>query len=147
MTITLAFASDHAGFELKQSLVSYAEQKGFSVLDFGTDNTEPCDYPVLVPPVVEAIRKQAAVFGILICGSGIGVDIVANRFRGIRSALCHNAQMAASARSHNNANILSLGAKYISFDEAKQALDMFIETPFSQEERHIRRIGMIDTFM
>lgn len=147
MTITLAIASDHAGFELKQLLVKYAEEKGIKVLDFGTDSTESCDYPLIVPPVVEALRKQAADFGVLICGSGIGVDIVANRFRGIRSALCHNTAMAQSARSHNNANILSLGAKYIDSEEAKLALDTFIQTPFSQEERHVRRIGMIDTFM
>lgn len=147
MTIKLAFASDHAGFELKQSLVSFAIENGYSVLDFGTDSTESCDYPVIVPPVVEAIRKQSADFGVLVCGSGIGVDIVANRFRGMRSALCHKAEMAAGARSHNNANILSLGSKYISLEEAMQALLKFIETPFSKEERHVRRIGMIDTFM
>ncbi len=145
--ITIAIGSDHAGYELKQQLIEFAISKGYKTLDFGTDDTEPCDYPVVVPPVVEALRHNAAQYGVLVCGSGIGVDIVANRHRGMRSALCHTAEMAAISREHNDANILSLGSKYISAHEAKEALVKFVTTPFSKEERHARRVGMMDTFM
>ncbi len=145
--ITLAFGADHAGFELKQILIQFAEECGYDTLDFGTDDCEPFDYPLVVPPVVEAIRSGAAEFGVLVCGSGIGIDMVANRYRGIRSALCHTADMAKTSRTHNNANILSLGSKYVTPDVAKESLKLFVETAFSTEERHKRRIDMIDSFM
>lgn len=144
---TIAFGADHAGFEMKQALIEYAGTLGYEALDFGTDSTESFDYPLVVPSVVEALRKEVADFGVLVCGSGIGVDIVANRHRGIRSALCHNAMIAGQSRMHNNANILSLGANYVTLDVAKECLKTFAETPFSTEERHQRRIGMIDSFM
>lgn len=147
MTIRIAFGADHGGYELKSALITWAESQGYKTLDFGTDSTESCDYPVFVPPVIEALRNQAADFGVLLCGSGIGVDIVANRHRGMRSALCHTAELAQRSRLHNNANILSLGQKYISQEEAIKALDLFVTTEFTNEERHVRRLGMIDNYM
>jgi ribose 5-phosphate isomerase B len=145
--IRIAFGADHAGYELKQQLIEWAHTQGYETLDFGTDSTEPHDYPLVVPPVVEALRNEAADFGVLICGSGVGVDITANRHRGMLSALCHTAEMAQTARTHNNANILCLGSHYVTLDVAKDALSLFVTTPFSNEERHIRRLGMIDTYM
>lgn len=145
--VIIAFGADHAGYEMKQELISYAKELGHNTIDFGTDNTEPYDYPLIVPMVVETVRNKAANFGVIICGSGIGVDIVANRFRGIRSALCHNAEIAKSARAHNDANILCLGSRFISLETAKECLKRFLETPFSTDERHHRRVQMIDSFM
>jgi ribose 5-phosphate isomerase B len=145
--MSIAFGADHAGYEMKQALIEYAEQLGWKTLDFGTDSTEPHDYPLVVPPVVEALRKEVANFGVLVCGSGIGVDIVANRHRGMRSALCHTAEMAATTRTHNDANILSLGSNFVTLDVAKEALKNFVETKFEPVERHVRRINMIDQFM
>ncbi len=145
--LSIAFGTDHAGYEMKQELISYAQQLGHETLDFGTDSTEPSDYPLVVPSVVDALRKEVANFGVLICGSGIGVDIVANRYRGIRSALCFMPELASTAREHNNANILSLGSRFISLEDAKECLKRFLETPFSTEERHRRRVEMIDKLM
>lgn len=145
--ITIAFGSDHAGFELKQALIAHAQSQGWDVLDFGTDSIDPFDYPLIVPPVVDSLRTKAANFGVLICGSGIGVDIVANRFRGMRSALVNNEELARLSREHNDANILSLPARFISIETAIQCLDIFIKTKFSTEERHTRRLNMIDSFM
>lgn len=145
--LTIAFAADHAGYELKQQLIEFAQSKGYETLDFGTDSTESCDYPVMVPPVVDALRSKAADFGVLVCGSGVGVDIVANRHRGMRSALCHNPEHAETARRHNDANILSLGARFISLEDAQDCLLKFLTTSASQEERHARRIAMIDRYM
>lgn len=145
--ITIAFAADHAGFELKQKLIAEAKAHGYQTMDFGTDNTESCDYPVVVPPVVDALRTHAAQFGVLVCGSGIGVDMVANRHRGMRSALCLTTEMAKLAREHEDANILSLGARLIDHELAKDIMKTFLTTPFTNEERHVRRIGMLDKFM
>lgn len=145
--MTIAFAADHAGYELKQQLITYASEQGYKTLDFGTDSTESCDYPVVVPPVVDALRSGSATFGVLVCGSGIGVDIVANRHRGMRSALCHNPAIAELARQHNNANIISFGSKFIDLENAKAALLKFLTTPAKDEERHIRRVAMMDKYM
>jgi ribose 5-phosphate isomerase B len=146
-TVRIAFGADHGGYELKQLLIRWAKEQGHTSLDFGTDSTESCDYPVYVPPVVDALREGAADIGVLLCGSGIGVDMVANRHRGMRSALCHTAEMAQRSRIHNDANILSLGSRYITPEEAIKALDLFINTEFSNEERHVRRLSMIDAYM
>ncbi len=147
MKKTIAFGSDHAGFELKQQLIAHALTLGHEILDFGTDNTESFDYPLVVPSVVESLRTQAADFGVLICGSGIGVDIVANRYRGIRSALVHNEEITRLSREHNDANILTLGSRFMDIHTAKKCLEVFIRTKFSDEERHQRRLNMIDSFM
>ena len=137
---TLAFAADHAGYEMKQELINYARELDYETLDFGTDSTDPVDYPDCVPPVVEAVLSNQAQFGILICGSGIGIDIAANRNPGIRSALCHSGKMAESARSHNNANILCLGSRYIGIEVAKECLKRFAATEFEAGGRHERRV-------
>lgn len=144
---TIAFAADHAGYALKQELIAYARFLGYETIDFGTDNAESYDYPLVAPMIADAIRKGIATRGVVICGSGIGVDIAMNRFRGMRSALCHTPEIATLARTHNNANILSLGAKFIDIASAKECLKNFMETPFSTEERHHRRVNMLDTFM
>lgn len=136
----LSFATDHAGFEMKQELVAYAKNLGCEVIDHGTHNTDAVDYPDYVPPVVEDILEGRATLGILICGSGIGMDIAANRYAGIRSALCHNSQLAAMARTHNDANILCLGSRYIDIETGKACLKNFVEKDFETGGRHERRV-------
>ncbi len=137
--ITIAFAADHAGFDLKQLLIDYAKTLGHKVVDFGTDNSEDSvDYPDYTPPVVEAILSKQADFGVLICGSGVGVDIAANRHPQIRSALCHCGLAAELARSHNDANVLCLGSRFIGSEVAKECLQRFITSEFSGGRHAIR---------
>ena len=138
--VTLAFAADHAGFEMKQQLISYANSLGFEVIDHGTHNTNTVDYPDYVPPVVKDVLQNRTTLGVIICGSGIGMDIAANRHAGILSALCHNSQMAKMARKHNNANILCLGSRFMDIDAAKDCLQQFVTTDFETGGRHQRRV-------
>jgi ribose 5-phosphate isomerase B len=140
--LTLAFSADHAGYTMKEDLIGYAKELGHTVLDFGVHNHEPVDYPDFVPAVVEAVLTNKAHFGILICGSGIGMDIAANRFKKIRAALCHCSLSAVRARQHNDANILCLGAQFIGELVAKECLLKFITTPF-EEGRHRRRVDKL----
>jgi ribose 5-phosphate isomerase B len=135
-----AIAADHAGFLLKQKLLSLQE---YSWEDHGTHTQTRADYPLLAQSIVPAILNQRCSFGVLICGTGIGMSIAANRFKGIRAALCLNAQMASLARSHNNANILVLGARLVCEDIAIDCLKTFANTPF-EEGRHQERLLLID---
>ncbi len=138
---TIVFGSDHAGFEYKESLKGYIHDKGYSVIDCGTHSVESVDYPDFITPVVKEVLAGAT--GVLICGSGIGMSIGANRHRGIRAALCCNAEMAESSRTHNDANILVLGERLISQEEALACLEVFLNTP-SEGGRHARRVEKLD---
>jgi ribose 5-phosphate isomerase B len=140
----IAFACDHAGINMKQELMAHAKELGHEVEDFGTNSTDSCDYPLIVPPVVNALKEDTADLGILLCGSGIGVDIAANRFPDIRSALCCNALMAELARRHNNANVMSLGARIIGIEIAKRCLEQFVATEFESGGRHERRVNQLE---
>ena len=143
MKTSIAFGTDHAGFELKEILKSACLEHNLPILDYGAETSDPTDdYTDFILPVVKAVREGAR--GILLCGSGIGMSIGANRFKEIRAALCLNATMATRARSHNNANILVLGSRCISPEEALKCLEAFLATPFSEEDRHKRRIEKLD---
>ena len=143
MTMIFAMASDHAGFEMKQEIRKTLENEGHSVEDFGCYNTESCDYPDFAHKACRALLDGKSERGILICGTGLGMSYTANRYKGIRAALCMNTEMAEMARAHNDANVLVLGARLIDVKTAKDILRVWMETPFDGG-RHIRRIQKID---
>lgn len=140
----IGIGSDHAGFKLKASLVTHIQQLGYEVIDFGTTSEESVDYPDYAQKVAAALLQGEIGRGILLCGSGIGVDIAANRHKGIRAALVFNESVATSARTHNDANILVLPAKHIEKHQAELFVKIFLETKFSHEERHERRVRKLD---
>jgi ribose 5-phosphate isomerase B len=141
--VKVAIGADHGGFALKEYLKTLTE---FDWIDVGTFNTDSVDYPDYAQKVSDLLIKQEADFGILICKSGIGMSIAANRFQGIYAALCFNKAMAESARTHNNANILCLAAAYTANSEAKEMIDTFLNTSFSEDTRHARRFEKINNF-
>lgn len=143
-------SSDHAGFELKEQIKSFLISVGQDVQDCGADKyDETDDYPDTIAPGIKALIEYGVEKGLAIIfgGSGQGEAIIANRFKGIRAGLYHggNLDVIRLLREHNNANVLSLGARMVQFDEAKAAVDMFLETDFTKEERHARRIVKIDS--
>ncbi|MBQ9065299.1 MAG: ribose 5-phosphate isomerase B [Blautia sp.] len=140
----IALGSDHGGFELKQEIRKYLDEKGLAYTDFGSDSTESVDYPVYARKVVRAIKSGECDKGILICGTGIGISIAANRFKGIRAALCTDCFMAEATRQHNDANILALGGRVVGPGLAVKIVDTFLNTPFSEGERHKNRIRLIE---
>lgn len=140
----IGIGSDHGGYALKQAVIKHLEEKGYAVKDYGCYSEESCDYPVYARAVAEGIQKDEVKQGILICGTGIGISITANKFKGIRAALCGDTFSARATREHNNANILALGARVTGEGLALDIVDTFLETKFSNDERHIRRINMIE---
>ncbi|MEO0108264.1 MAG: ribose 5-phosphate isomerase B [candidate division WOR-3 bacterium] len=138
----IGIASDHRGFALKQELLGYLKKLGYQVEDFGTDSAEPVDYPDYAWPVANAVAKNAIKQAILICGTGIGMSIVANRVPGVRAALCTNLKMAVMARQHNDANILCLGANTTGRLRARQIVRAWLETSFARG-RHLRRLNKL----
>jgi ribose 5-phosphate isomerase B len=139
----VAIGSDHAGFQLKETLKAYLQNKGFEVKDFGTYSEERADYPDFAHPVAKAVETKEMERGVLICGSGNGVNMTANRHHGVRSALCWNAEIATLARQHNDANVIALPARYISVEEAEKCIDTFFSTPF-EGDRHTERVHKIE---
>ena len=140
----IAIGSDHGGFSLKAEIMEHLEKRGFAYQDFGTYSEASCDYPVYGRAVAKAVAAGEYEFGILICGTGIGVSITANKVPGIRAALCGDCFSAQATREHNDANILALGARVTGPGLALKIVDTFLDTPFSGEERHARRISMIE---
>jgi ribose 5-phosphate isomerase B len=138
----LAIGCDHAGFELKETLKTYLVEKGFELVDKGTYSLDSVDYPDFAHAVSIAIEKGQVGLGILICGSGNGISMAANKHAGIRAALCWKSEIASLARLHNNANILSLPARFISAEEAKEIVDTFLSTEF-EGGRHANRVNKI----
>ena len=139
----LAVASEHAGFEMKEEVRKHLEAKGHSVEDFGCCDSESCDYPDYAKKLCEALLNDMVERGVLVCGTGLGMSYAANRYKGIRAALCLNPQMAEMARAHNDANVLVLGARLIDFPAARDIINVWIETPFDGG-RHLRRIQKLD---
>lgn len=135
----IAIASDHAGFDLKVALKETLEGMGHAVLDLGTDSTESVDYPDFADAMAKAFGEGRVDRGVLVCGSGLGISIAANRHRALRAVPCHDAQWARLARQHNDANVLALGARLIDVDAAKACLEVFLTTPF-EGGRHERRV-------
>lgn len=140
--ITLGIACDHAGFEFKEKLKSDLEKEGYTVKDYGTFSSESTDYPDFAHPLATAIENKEHTFGITLCGSGNGINMTANKHQGVRAALCWNKEISELARLHNNANICSLPARFISYDLAKEIVNVFINTMF-EGGRHQRRIEKI----
>ncbi len=140
----IAIGSDHGGFALKKALMAHLEERGLAYQDFGTYDEASCDYPVYAKKVARAVASGACERGILICGTGIGVSIAANKVPGIRAALCGDCFSAEATRLHNDANVLCMGARVVGEGLALKIADTFLDTPFSQDERHIRRISLIE---
>ncbi len=140
----IAIGCDHGGFELKKEIIAYLEKAGFEYKDYGCYDTSSCDYPVYGKAVANAVASGEAEKGILICGTGIGMSIVANKVKGVRCALCSDCFSAQATREHNNANVIALGARVTGPGLAVKLVDTFLNTEFSNDERHIRRIGMIE---
>ena len=140
----IAIGSDHGGFALKQALMKHLEARGLAYKDFGTYTEASCDYPVYAKAVANAVANGECERGIIICGTGIGVSITANKIPGIRAALCGDCFSAEATRQHNDANILCMGARVTGEGLALKIADIFLDTPFSEDERHKRRISMIE---
>lgn len=140
---TIAIASDHAGVDLKKRVTDDLVALGFDVLDLGTDGPDSVDYPDFARALAGAILDGKARRGVLICGSGLGISMAANRFRGIRAAPCWNVESARLARQHNDANVLALGARLVSEETARECLEAFLETDF-EGGRHQRRVDKLD---
>lgn len=140
----IAIGNDHGGYELKKEIVTYLEEKKIEYKDFGCYSTDSCDYPIYAQAVAEAILNKECDKGILICGTGIGISIAANKIAGIRAALCHDCFSAEATRLHNDANILAMGARVIGAGHAIKIVETFLNTDFSNDERHIKRIGLIE---
>ena len=140
----IAIGSDHAGFKLKQSVMEHLKERGIEFEDFGCYSHESTHYPIYGKKVAEAVASGKYEKGILICGTGIGISIAANRVKGIRAALCSDCFSAEETRLHNDANILALGARATGEGLALKIVDVFLDTPFSGGERHVKRINMID---
>lgn len=140
----IALGCDHGGYELKQEVIAYLKSKNLEYKDFGCDSTEAVDYPVYARKVTKSIVSGECEKGILICGTGIGISISANKVKGIRAALCHDCFSAEATRLHNDANILAMGARVVGPGLAIKIVDTFLNTPFSGEERHARRIRLIE---
>ena len=137
----VAIGADHGGFELKEYLKKICQDKGIETADLGTYSTESCDYPLIADKVAAEIIRGGADFGVLICGTGIGISIAANRHKGNRAALLYSDAVAALAREHNDANIAVFGARTQDKADVARYLDIFLNTPFSNGERHCRRIA------
>ena len=140
----IAIGSDHGGFELKKKLMEHLSERGLEYKDFGTYSSASCDYPVYAKAVANAVASGECDRGIIICGTGIGVSITANKVRGIRAALCGDCFSAEATRQHNDANVLCMGARVVGEGLALKIAYTFLDTPFSNDERHIRRISMIE---
>jgi ribose 5-phosphate isomerase B len=140
----IAIGADHAGFELKRDLAGYLAQQGHEVTDLGAHSTAPVDYPDTAEAVATAVRNGQADRGLLVCGSGAGVSVAASKFPGIRAAVCHDSYSARQAVEHDDINVLCLGARVIGAALARALVDAFLGATFSGEERHMRRLAMID---
>lgn len=135
---TIAIGNDHAGTEYKFEIIQLLEKKGFEVLNFGTDAHESMDYPDAIHPVANAVEQGRAQLGIILCGSGNGAAITANKHQGIRAALCWNNELVALARQHNDANVLSIPARFVSLNQALNFVEIFLTTEFEGGRHQIR---------
>jgi ribose 5-phosphate isomerase B len=139
---TVAIASDHAGYELKNALKAVIEAHGLKVLDLGPHNSDSVDYPDMAATLAEALADGRAWRGVLVCGTGIGISIAANRHRHLRAALCHDVTTARLARQHNDANVLAMGSRVVGPNVARDCLEAFLDTPF-EGGRHQQRVNKL----
>ena len=140
----IAIGSDHGGYDLKQVIIGYLKEKGIAYKDFGCMDKTSCDYPVFGRAAAEAVASGECEKGIVVCTTGIGISIVANKVKGIRCALCQDSFGAKMTRLHNDANMLALGGGMVGPNQAIEIVETFLNTPFSNEEKHNRRIELID---
>jgi RpiB/LacA/LacB family sugar-phosphate isomerase len=143
MVKRVALAADHAGFELKEQMAAYLMEAGFEVIDLGTGDKEPVDYPDFARAIGEALRDRRAEKGILICGSGVGACVAANKIKDIRAGLCHDTYSAHQGVEHDDINVLCLGSRVIGEELAKELVSAFLAARFTGEERHMRRLAKI----
>ena len=135
----IVIGCDHAGFGLKNKVIEHLEEMGYTVIDVGTDSTESCDYPIFAHRLCKKIQEGEAPLGILICGTGVGMSLVANKHKGIRAACCENTFSARMTRMHNDANVLCFGERVIGYGLACDMVDLFVDTPF-EGGRHQARV-------
>ena len=140
----IAIGSDHGGYELKQKVIQYLEQKQIPYQDMGCNSKDSCDYPIFGQAVANAVAEGRCDRGIVICTTGIGISMVANKVKGVRCALCADTFSAKMTRLHNDANVLAMGAGILGENLALEIVETFLNTPFSEEEKHQRRINMIE---
>lgn len=140
----IAIASDHGGYDLKETIKKHLEAAGYECKDFGCYEKKSCDYPVFGRPASEAVGNGECEKGILVCTTGIGMSMVANKVKGVRAALCSDTVSAGLTREHNNANMLVLGAGIVGENLALSIVDAFMKTEFPGEEKHVRRVNMIE---
>lgn len=140
----IAIGCDHGGYLLKQEVIQHLKEMNMEYKDFGCYDESACDYPLYAKKVAESVLSKESDKGILICGTGIGISIAANKVKGIRAALCHDCFSAEATRLHNDANILAMGARVVGAGHAIKIVDTFLNTEFSGDERHIRRINLIE---
>ena len=140
----IAIGSDHGGYDLKQVVIGYLEEQGIAYKDFGCYDKNSCDYPLFGKAAAEAVAKGECEKGILVCTTGIGISIAANKVKGVRCALCQDTFSAKMTRLHNDANMLALGGGIVGPNLALDIVATFLNTPFSEEEKHLRRIGLLE---
>ncbi len=140
----IVIGNDHGGFELKLEIIKYLESKGYDYIDLGSKDTTAVDYPIYGKKVAEYVLNNKNAKGILICGTGIGISIAANRYKGIRAALCHDVFSAKATREHNDSNIVALGGRVVGVGLALEIVETFLTTDFSNDERHVNRINLIE---
>lgn len=140
----ISLGSDHGGYELKAAIIKHLEERGIECKDYGCYGLDSCDYPVFGRAAAEAVADGTCEKGIVVCTTGIGISITANKVKGVRCALCTNTELAKMTRLHNNSNMLALGASVVSEELAMEIVDTFLDTEFSNEERHIKRIDLIE---
>ncbi len=139
----IALGSDHAGYELKQVIMNHLEERKIEFKDYGTYTADSCDYAVFAEKTARAVANGECTLGLLFCGTGVGISIAANKVKGIRACCCSDLFSAEMTRLHNNANMLCLGGRVVAPEKAIEIVDIFLDTPFSGEERHQRRIDQI----
>lgn len=139
----IAIGSDHAGYELKQVIAKHLEERNIEFKDYGTYSADSCDYAVYAEKTARAVADGECELGLLFCGTGVGISMAANKVRGIRACCCSDLFSAEMTRLHNNANMLCLGGRVVTPEKAIELVDIFLDTPFSGEERHQRRIDQI----
>jgi len=139
----LSIGADHAGFPLKQEIVKFLREEGHEVIDLGTNNTDPVDYPDYAEAVGRSILEGTVFRAVLICGSGVGASVAANKIPGVRAGLCHDSYSAHQGVEHDNMNVLVLGARVIGVALAKELVEIYLRAEFTKEERHMRRVGKI----
>ena len=146
MNLKIAIGADHAGFDYKQEIAKYLIEQNYEIVDFGTDSKEATDYPDYAVLVAKAVSMGKVDFGVLVCGTGIGMSIAANKVRGVRAAVVSNKFTAESSKTHNHANVITFGSRVNTIEEVLEFLRIYMATKCSEEERHVSRVEKIGKY-